>query len=105
MKSLGVGWALQDADYFEGETQLKEKGAEATKRLPRINSALTIGVHVGAGTDAHRGVSYNRWVALCWMLDGKAVGGSALRGPEETLTREKALSMYTQCSAWFAFAK
>ena len=105
MKSLGVGWALQDAGYFEGETQLKEKGAEAMKRLPRINSALTIGVHVGAGTDAHRVASYNPWVALRWMLDGKTVGGAALRGPEETPTRENALRMYTQGSAWFAFAE
>jgi len=105
MKSLGVGWALQDAGYFEGEQQLKEKGAEAMKRIPRMNSALTIGVHVGAGTDAHRVMSYNPWVALRWMLDGKTVGGTALRGPEETPTREKALRMYTQGSAWFAFAE
>ncbi len=105
MKSLGVGWALQDAGYFEGESQLKEKGAEAMKRLPRINSALTIGVHVGAGTDAHRVASYNPWVALRWMLDGKTVGGAALRGPEETPTRENALRLYTQGSAWFAFAE
>jgi len=105
MKTLGVGWALQDAGYFEGESQLKEKGAEAMKRLPRINSALTIGVHVGAGTDAHRVASYNPWVALRWMLDGKTVGGLALRGTEETPTRENALRMYTQGSAWFAFAE
>src|SRR5712692_8433415 len=105
MKTLGVGWALQDAGYFEGESQLKEKGAEAMKRLPRINSALTIGVHVGAGTDAHRVASYNPWVALRWMLDGKTIGGAALRGPEETPTRENALRMYTQGSAWFAFAE
>ncbi len=105
MKTLGVGWALQDAGYFEGETQLKEKGAEAMKRIPRINSALYIGVHVGAGTDAHRVASYNPWVALRWMLDGKTVGGLALRGTEETPTRENALRMYTQGSAWFAFAE
>jgi len=105
MKALGVGWALQDAGYFEGEAQLKEKGAEAMKRIPRMNSALYIGVHVGAGTDAHRVMSYNPWVALRWMLDGKTVGGVALRGPEETPTRENALRMYTQGSAWFAFAE
>jgi predicted amidohydrolase YtcJ len=105
MKTLGVGWALQDAGYFEGESQLKEKGAEAMKRLPRINSALYIGVHVGAGTDAHRVASYNPWVALRWMLDGKTVGGAALRGPEETPIRENAQRMYTQGSAWFAFAE
>jgi len=105
MKSLGVGWALQDAGYFEGEQQLKEKGAEAMKRIPRINSVLYIGVHVGAGTDAHRVASYNPWVALRWMLDGKTVGGLALRGTEETPTRENALRMYTLGSAWFAFAE
>jgi hypothetical protein len=105
MKTLGVGWALQNAFYFEGEQRLKAMGAEAMKRLPRMNSALYIGVKVGAGTDAHRVMSYNPWVALRWMLDGKTVGGVALRGPEETPTRENALRMYTQGSAWFAFAE
>lgn len=105
MKALGVGWALQDAGYFEGEEQLKAKGAEAIKHIPRMNSAMYLGVHVGAGTDAHRVMSYNPWVALRWMLDGKTVGGVALRGPEETPTRENALRMYTQGSAWFAFAE
>jgi predicted amidohydrolase YtcJ len=105
MKPLGVGWALQDAGYFEGEAQLKEKGAAAMKRIPRMNSALYIGVHVGAGTDAHRVMSYNPWVALRWMLDGKTVGGVVTRGSEETPTRENALRMYTLGSAWFAFAE
>ena len=105
MKSLGVGWALQDAGYFEGEAQLKEKGAEAMKTIPRMNSAMYIGVHVGAGTDAHRVMSYNPWVALRWMLDGRTVGGKAFREPEETPTRVNALRMYTQGSAWFAFAE
>jgi predicted amidohydrolase YtcJ len=101
MKTLGVGRALQDAGCFERESQLKERGAEATKRLPRINSALTTGVHAGA----HRVASYNLWVALCWMLHGKTVGGAALRGPEEPPTCENALRVYTQGSAWFAFAE
>jgi len=73
------------------------------KHLPRINSALAIGVHVGA--DAHRVASYNPWVALRWMLDRKTISGATLRGPEETPTRENALRMYTRGSAWFAFAE
>jgi len=74
-QALGVGWALQDAGYFKGES------------------------------DTHRVASYNPWVALRWMLDGKIVGGAALRGPEETPTRENALRMYTQGSASFAFSE
>ena len=37
------------------------------------------------------------------MLDGKTVSGKATRGPDETPTREQALRMYTQGSAWFSF--
>jgi len=102
MKALGVGWALQDAMYFDGERFQKDKGAEAARRAPPMKTALRIGVKVGAGTDAHRVASYNPFVALRWMLDGKTVGGTALRGPEETPTREEALRMYTMGSAWFA---
>ena len=102
MKALGVGWALQDAMYFDGERFRKEKGAEAARRAPPIKTALRLGVNVGAGTDAHRVASYNPFVALRWMLDGKTVAGDALRGPEETPTREEALRMYTLGSAWFA---
>ncbi len=102
MKALGVGWAMQDALYFEGERFQKEKGAEAARRAPPLKTALRIGVKTGAGTDAHRVASYNPFVALRWMLDGKTVGGTALRGPEETPTREEALQMYTSGSAWFA---
>ena len=102
MKALGVGWAMQDALYFEGERFQKEKGAEAAHRAPPLKTALRIGVKIGAGTDAHRVASYNPFVALRWMLDGKTVGGTPLRGPEETPTREEALQMYTAGSAWFA---
>jgi predicted amidohydrolase YtcJ len=83
MKTVCIGRALQDAGYFERESQLKEKGAEAMKRLPRTNTTPTIGVHVGARTDAHRVASYNPWIALRWMLDGKTVGGAALCGPKK----------------------
>ena len=35
-------------------------------------------------------------------LDGKTVGGSPIRGPEETPSREDALRFYTLGSAWFS---
>jgi len=102
MKALGVGWAMQDAMYYDGERELKERGEAALKRMPPMRTAQKAGVVVGAGTDAHRVANYNPFVALRWMLDGKSAGGVALRGPEETPSRIEALRMYTSGSAWLA---
>ncbi|SDJ39324.1 amidohydrolase [Variovorax sp. OV700] len=102
MKALGIGWTMQDAMYFQGDRALTVRG-EAARRMPPIGSALRAGVNVGAGTDAHRVASYNPFVALQWMLDGKTVSGKPMRGPDETPTREQALRLYTAGSAWFSF--
>ena len=79
------------------------QAGEAARRMPPIVTALRAGVHIGAGTDAHRVASYNPFVALQWMLDGKTVGGISTRGPDETPSREDALRLYTVGSAWFCF--
>src|SRR6185369_825154 len=83
MKALGMGWTVQDAMYFGGEQFQQQNGVEAARRVPPVNTAKKIGVVVGAGTDAHRVASYNPFTALQWFLDGKTVGGVAIRGPEE----------------------
>jgi predicted amidohydrolase YtcJ len=102
MKALGVGWTVQDAMYFGGEQFVQQSGAEAARRVPPVNTATKLGVTVGAGTDAHRVASYNPFTALQWFIDGKTVGGAAIRGPEETPTRADALRFYTIGSAWFS---
>jgi predicted amidohydrolase YtcJ len=103
MKALGMGWTVQDAMYFGGEQFLQQNGAAAARRVPPVNTATKIGVTVGAGTDAHRVASYNPFTTLQWFLDGKTVGGVAIRGPEETPARADALRFYTIGSAWFSF--
>jgi predicted amidohydrolase YtcJ len=95
-----MGWTVQDAMYFDGENFQRQNGVEAARRAPPVNTAKRIGVPVGAGTDAHRVASYNPFTALQWFLDGKTVGGQAIRGPEETPTRADALRFYTIGSAW-----
>ena len=102
MKALGMGWTMQDAMYFSGEETERRSGAEAAKRMPPVETAREIGVPVGAGTDAHRVAPYSPFTALQWALDGKTVGGKAVRGPEETPSRANALRTYTQGSAWFS---
>jgi predicted amidohydrolase YtcJ len=102
MKALGIGWTVQDAMYFGGEQFQQQNGVEAARRVPPVNAAERIGVTVGAGTDAHRVASYNPFTALQWFIDGKTVGGVAIRGPEETPSRAGALRFYTIGSAWFS---
>ena len=103
MKALGIGWTVQDAMYFGGDGYVQQAGAAAAKRVPPVNTATRIGVAIGGGTDAHRVASYNPFTSLQWFLDGKTVGGTAIRGPEETPDRLEALRFYTLGSAWFSF--
>ena len=101
MKALGLGWLMQNAMYFQGEAFLRERGNEAMRLTPPIKTALNMGLMVGGGTDAHRVMSYNPFVSLQWMLDGKTVGGTATRDLDETPSREEALRLYTLGSTWF----
>jgi predicted amidohydrolase YtcJ len=61
-----------------------------------------MGLHVGGGTDADRVMSYNPFVALRWMLDGRTLSGLETRAQDERPTREEALRIWTQGSAWFS---
>lgn len=101
MKVLGVGWTMQDAMYFGGDGLVQRVGADAASRIPPVETARQMGVVVGAGTDAHRVASYNPFTALQWLLDGRSVGGTVTRGPEERPGRMDALRFYTSGSAWF----
>jgi len=103
MKALGMGWTVQDAMYFGGDGYVRQAGAEAAKRVPPVETGKKIGVAIGGGTDAHRVASYNPFTSLQWFLDGTTVGGTAIRGPEETPDRLDALRFYTLGSAWFSF--
>lgn len=103
MKAMGVGWLIQSAFYFRGEAFLGQRGAEAAATAPPIVSALRLGLPVGGGTDAHRVMWYSPFVSLQWMLDGKTLGGVAMRAEAERPTRLEALRLYTEGSAWFAF--
>jgi predicted amidohydrolase YtcJ len=103
MKTLGVGWTVQDAMYFGGDGYVQQAGAEAAKRVPPVETGQKIGVPIGGGTDAHRVASYNPFTSLQWFLDGTTVSGHAIRGPQETPDRMEALRFYTLGSAWFSF--
>jgi predicted amidohydrolase YtcJ len=102
MQALGLIWGVQDGLYFGGERLQKEVGVEAAKQMPRIATALKLGLGVAGGTDAHRVSSYNPFVSLQWYLDGTTIGGVQTRRDTEAPSRRQALEMYTRNSAFMA---
>jgi predicted amidohydrolase YtcJ len=102
MQALGLIWGVQDGLYFGGKRLQQEVGAEAALQMPRIATALKLGLVVAGGTDAHRVSSYNPFVSLQWYLDGTTIGGVKTRGEAEAPSRRQALEMYTRNPAFMA---
>ena len=100
--TLGGGVAIQDRMVFLGDDFLNRYGAEAASHAPPLRLLLDKGVPVGMGTDGTRGSSFNPWIGLHWLVTGKTAGGAELYGPDNLLTREEALRLYTVGSAWFS---
>jgi predicted amidohydrolase YtcJ len=84
MKTLGIGWTVQDAMYNTAGGSAREGDLS---RMPPVVTARDLGVTIGAGTDAHRVSTYNPFTVLQWFLDGRNASGQLLRGPRETPTR------------------
>jgi predicted amidohydrolase YtcJ len=103
MKALNMGWAVQDRLLYAGHIVSKVLGPAASKRAPPIKTALKIGLHVAGGTDSDQVAPYNPFVSIRWLLDGKVIDGTPMRGPEESPNRDEALRMYSLNSAWFTF--
>jgi predicted amidohydrolase YtcJ len=102
MQTLGLIWGVQDGLYFGGERLQQDVGKEAVRAMPRIATALKLGLTVAGGTDAHRVSSYNPFVSLQWYLDGTTIGGVQTRDETEAPSRAQALQMYTRAPAFMA---
>ena len=102
IKALGGGIAVQHRMAFQGEYFVERYGAKAAEHTPPVAKMLSMGIPVGAGTDATRVASYNPWVSLYWLVSGRTVGGLALYPEANRLDRATALRLYTQGSAWLS---
>lgn len=102
VSKLGGGIAVQNRMAFQGEYFLNQYGKEKTSQTPPIKKMLEMDIPVGLGTDATRVSSYNPWLSLYWATTGKTIGGTLMYHPDNILTREKALELYTKGSAWFS---
>ena len=102
IKALEGAIAVQHRMAFQGEYFVDRYGAEAARRTPPIRKMLRMGIPVGAGTDGTRVASYNPWVSFSWMISGRTMGGLALYGDDNLLSREEALGLLTRGSAQFS---
>ena len=102
VRALGGGIAIQHRMAYQGEYFIRRFGKTAAQAVPPIKKMLAAGLPIGAGTDGTRVASYHPWTCLHWLTTGKTVGGTQVTTPENLLTREQALRLYTQGSAWFS---
>jgi predicted amidohydrolase YtcJ len=102
IKALGGGIMVQNRMAFAGEDFAERYGADAAGRAPPIGAIIEAGIPLAAGTDGTRVSSYNPWIALYWLVTGKSVGGTQLLSPENRVSRQQALELYTLGSAWFS---
>jgi predicted amidohydrolase YtcJ len=93
--ALGGAVSVQNRMSFQGEAFVRRYGAAAASDAPPVRAMLERGLTVAGGTDATRVSSYNPWVALHWLVSGRAVSGRTLRPAAGRLTREEALELYT----------
>ncbi len=101
IKALGGGIALQDRMYFLGDDFVERYGEAAGARTPPLRALLDRGLPVGMGTDATRS-SFNPWLGLHFLVSGRVASGRQVLAPENRLSREEALRLYTVGSAWFS---
>ena len=102
IRALGGGIAIQNRLAFGGEDFLARYGAPAASAAPPIREMMRRGIPVGAGTDGTRVSSYNPWLSLYWLVSGRTVGGTQLTSAANRLSREEALRLWTEGSAWFS---
>jgi predicted amidohydrolase YtcJ len=102
IKALAGGIAVQHRMAYQGEDFVVRYGAKAAEATPPVDRMLATGIPVGMGTDATRVASYNPWIGIYWLVTGKTIGGLALYPPKNRLSREDALRLYTEGSAWFS---
>ena len=101
MKKNHLGWLVQNALYFQAKNFEDKYGGEALKVSPRMRQAINLNLSVGLGTDAHRVMDFNPFVAMEWFISGKSIDGRDGRQGSQLLTVFEALNLFTKGSAYF----
>ena len=101
MKKLGMGVQMQNRQSLGSDLMQTNWGARAHD-IPPVKTVYQSGLPIAGGTDGTTSSSYRPFISMHWLISGKNWRGDLVR-PTEKLTREEALKMYTQGSAWFTW--
>jgi predicted amidohydrolase YtcJ len=105
VKRLGGGIALDAKMALHGDAFIETHGREKALETPRLRALVESGVPLAMTTDAFRVATYNPWVAMGWMVTGRAVSGTQVLADHNRLSRVEALSLFTKGAAWFTDAQ
>jgi predicted amidohydrolase YtcJ len=111
MKALGVVANLQPAWlYLDGTTLRQHFGAERLTYFHPYRTLLEQGVTVGGGSDHMQKIGslrsinpYNPFLAMWTTIVRQPRGSEAPLHPEQSLTREQAIRLYTINNAFLTF--
>jgi predicted amidohydrolase YtcJ len=103
MARLGIGLIVDDRQVFRSSASSAVWGAGAMASVPPLGDLVSQGIHLGAGTDGSRASSYDPWLCIWWLLEGRSLDGSSHRDARHLLSRPQALDIYTRGNAWFTF--
>lgn len=103
MKDMQVLATVQDHALLLGHNQLRYWGEERAAYAIPIRALLDAGVETSGGTDAPV-LPANPFLSISWMTTRELMNGSIL-GPEQAITREEALRLWTIESAYLVGAE
>jgi len=105
IKRMGLRATVQDHPVKLGHNMVRYWGEERAARSIPVKSIMAAGIPTGGGTDAPV-VDWNPFESIWWMVTRKVFsqGGVRALGPDEAISREAALRLYTEGSAEASFA-
>ena len=101
MKKHGMIATAQDHPTYLGANQVKYWGKKRGSYAIPLRKLLDEGILVGGGTDSLV-VNFNPFLSLWWMITRNTITAGIL-GPDQAITREEALKLYTINSAYCGF--
>ncbi len=93
MRELGVMATAQDHSVLLGHNERRWWGDERAAYAIPIRKMIDAGLHVGGGTDGPV-VPVDPFLSMWWMTTRMTLNGYAL-GPEQAITAQEALRLYT----------